>query len=351
MSRTGHHQAGAAPKSGSSRFLRDLSCFVLGGIAVAILDNVLRSNVFMVANLVPHHWASATGSALDPQQKVRVVPVVDSRLNFTAPDVRNHLGYLLEDLKFKDGVEIGVQRGRFASIHILPRWKSCRSYTLVDLWGHLDNYVDGANVGKREQQNIYNEAQRRLRPFENITTFMRMLSSEAAAKINDTSLDFVYVDARHDYCGAKEDMFLYWPKLRPGGLMAGHDFVYASEVVGDVGGNWSMCGDGSVHPRSCSRSSRGICNREWPHHSDHQRNARDVDVSETIGLRIECIFVVQECTSCKRELQLNDIICLATICCTLHVVSCLVRSLLIACTTLLLYSTASRSCPHQEVLL
>jgi hypothetical protein len=29
------------------------------------------------------------------------------------------------------------------------------------------------------------------------------------------------VDARHDYCGAKEDIELYWPKLREGGIMAG----------------------------------------------------------------------------------------------------------------------------------
>lgn len=25
--------------------------------------------------------------------------------------------------------------------------------------------------------------------------------------------DFVYVDARHDYCGAYEDIALYWPKV------------------------------------------------------------------------------------------------------------------------------------------
>jgi hypothetical protein len=251
MSRSDHHKKTAAAPRKSGRFLRDLSCFVLGGIVVAILDNVLRTNVSMYANL-PHQWITSN-TTLDQHQQVLLVKhqaassVVDSRLHFTAPLIRNQLGSLLEELNFKDGVEIGVQRARFASIRVLPKWKSCRSYTLVDLWGHQANYVDGANAGQREQESIYNEAKKRLKPFANITQFMRMKSSDAATKIANTSLDFVYVDARHDYCGAKEDIFLYWPKLRPGGLMAGHDFVYAGDVVGDVGGNWSICGDGSVH--------------------------------------------------------------------------------------------------------
>ena len=31
--------------------------------------------------------------------------------------------------------------------------------------------------------------------------------------------------ARHDYCGVKEDLETYWPKLRRGGILAGHDYL------------------------------------------------------------------------------------------------------------------------------
>lgn len=58
---------------------------------------------------------------------------------------------------------------------------------------------------------------------------LRMTTLDAAKEITET-LDFVYVDARHDYCGVNEDIQAYWPKLKPGGIMAGHDYLNADEV-------------------------------------------------------------------------------------------------------------------------
>ena len=41
--------------------------------------------------------------------------------------------------------------------------------------------------------------------------------------------DFVYLDARHDYKGVVADLNAYWPLLRRGGIMAGHDYIWATE--------------------------------------------------------------------------------------------------------------------------
>ena len=38
----------------------------------------------------------------------------------------------------------------------------------------------------------------------------------------------------------------YWPLLKPGGIMAGHDFLSAEEVR-EEGEDWSVCGDGTRH--------------------------------------------------------------------------------------------------------
>ena len=52
-----------------------------------------------------------------------------------------------------------------------------------------------------------------------------MTSVEAAARVSDHSFDFVYIDARHDYESVKEDLEAWSAKVRPGGILAGHDYV------------------------------------------------------------------------------------------------------------------------------
>ena len=39
-------------------------------------------------------------------------------------------------------------------------------------------------------------------------------------------LDFVYIDANHNYECVKEDIEHWYPKVKVGGIIAGHDFHY-----------------------------------------------------------------------------------------------------------------------------
>jgi predicted O-methyltransferase YrrM len=48
----------------------------------------------------------------------------------------------------------------------------------------------------------------------------------AAAGMADGTLDFVFCDADHSAEGTLEAIETWWPKLRPGGLLAGHDLDY-----------------------------------------------------------------------------------------------------------------------------
>jgi hypothetical protein len=48
---------------------------------------------------------------------------------------------------------------------------------------------------------------------------------ERAAAYADGSLDFVFIDAQHTYKDTKDQLNLYLPKLKPSGVLAGHDFT------------------------------------------------------------------------------------------------------------------------------
>ena len=158
---------------------------------------------------------------------------------------RDDLGKLLESEGFTVGIELGVQSGYYSKT-ILSHWKSCERYYLVDIWQQQENYMDGANVNNHQQESLFKGAQALLKPWQDKAVFLRKYTSQAVHDVPDNSVDFVYVDARHDYCGATEDIELYWPKLKAGGLMTGHDYKLASE--GPAGDDWSVCADGSKHP-------------------------------------------------------------------------------------------------------
>ena len=57
---------------------------------------------------------------------------------------------------------------------------------------------------------FFEETKATLKAFHNITEYYRMYSTEAAKRMEKESLDFAYIDARHDYCGVTEDLEVYW---------------------------------------------------------------------------------------------------------------------------------------------
>jgi hypothetical protein len=49
-------------------------------------------------------------------------------------------------------------------------------------------------------------------------------STSAARLFSDASLDWVHLDARHDYASVKSDIEAWLPKIKPGGWLSGDDY-------------------------------------------------------------------------------------------------------------------------------
>lgn len=156
------------------------------------------------------------------------------------PESRSELPLLLNCLGLvREAVEVGVQAGVHAH-NFLEKWKGDR-LRLVDLWGEEGSdtnlfYVDIANVhgvAARRQHRLQCEdrLERSLRSGH--AEVLHMESAIAASQIPDGDLDFVYLDARHDFAGVVADIHAWWPKVRVGGVFAGHDFVDGEFPEGD----------------------------------------------------------------------------------------------------------------------
>ena len=144
---------------------------------------------------------------------------------------RKEIVEIVNMMNMTTGAEIGVQKGYFAR-KSLSIWKHSKSYSLVDLWRNQKNYFDSANVNDAQQEHHFQTTKANMDSggFASIVTYYRNSSLEAATYFADSSLDYIFLDARHDYCGLTDDLYAWWPKLKPRGLMAGHDFLTADEA-------------------------------------------------------------------------------------------------------------------------
>jgi hypothetical protein len=132
---------------------------------------------------------------------------------------RDKFGELFRELGFKVGAEIGTERGVYAEI-------LCKSYpemTLycVDPWLAHDEYKEPLFNPVMDRN--YEITKERLAPYN--CKILRMMSDEALAQFPDESLDFVYLDGNHAFESVVFDVHNWSKKVRPGGIVAGHDYM------------------------------------------------------------------------------------------------------------------------------
>ncbi len=119
------------------------------------------------------------------------------------------------------GAEIGVNKGYNASY--ICNIIQPKILYLIDPWNNFFDSTSGEIIG--EAQCIM--ARELLQPFT-CCNFIHKTSFEAINDFFNESLDFVYIDADHSYNAVLSDMTIWYPKIRTGGIVSGHDFTTTS---------------------------------------------------------------------------------------------------------------------------
>jgi predicted O-methyltransferase YrrM len=113
----------------------------------------------------------------------------------------------------RTAVEVGTDRGIFAA-DFLERWRGELLYC-VDPWVPYPQmpWLRDGDLAM---------AAALLAPHARRVRIVRATSADAARWLG--MMDFVYIDGSHAFSDCAADLELWWPSVRPGGLLAGHDF-------------------------------------------------------------------------------------------------------------------------------
>jgi len=129
--------------------------------------------------------------------------------------------FLKEQKLLFAGAEIGVAEGR-SSLEFM-NWGFKKLY-LVDIWEHRPDFQgDGSSSQEWHDMNLAG-AKERLAKFGKKCVFLKGESKDMVHKVEDNSLGFVYLDGNHTYDAVLNDLRIWMPKVKNGGIIAGHDY-------------------------------------------------------------------------------------------------------------------------------
>ena len=120
-------------------------------------------------------------------------------------------------------VEIGSWKGKSSSFMCVE---------IANSGKQIDFYCVDTFEGSVEHQNnpelpmLYEIFKNNMKPVEEYYRDLKMPSLQAVQQFADESLDFVFIDGSHEYEDIKKDIVAWLPKVKRGGILAGHDYYF-----------------------------------------------------------------------------------------------------------------------------
>ena len=141
---------------------------------------------------------------------------------------------------FKGGhgtfVEVGVWLGKslsYLGVEIINSGKNI-DLLCVDTWKGSKEHDTPENVGGYDyfnalkQDRFFEMFLTKIDPIKHIVKPIKNTSIEAAKTFLDNSIDFLFLDASHEYPDVINDLISWYPKIKNGGILAGHDYDWES---------------------------------------------------------------------------------------------------------------------------
>jgi GT2 family glycosyltransferase len=127
-------------------------------------------------------------------------------------------------------LEIGCWKGKstvYLAVEIINSNKNINLYC-VDTWEGSNEHKYDISV---QNKSLYQEFLQNILPVKNIIKPFQSTSVLASNEFQNDFFDFIFIDASHKYEDIKNDLNVWYPKVKQGGILAGHDYqAYWEEV-------------------------------------------------------------------------------------------------------------------------
>lgn len=154
-----------------------------------------------------------------------------SRMPLEIPNFgRENLTQLFRELRFDIGAEIGTEQGVYSESLLIAN--PDLSLFSIDGWKAYRGYRDHTRQEKLDR--FYQITKDRLAPFKERSVIIKRFSMDAIELFKDNSLDFVYIDANHDFYNVTLDIYNWSRKVKPGGIISGHDYIKRKDEAAHV---------------------------------------------------------------------------------------------------------------------
>lgn len=135
----------------------------------------------------------------------------------------------LLDLVPRNGifVELGAWKGKstcFTCIEILNQKKKM-TYLTVDTFKGVHEGEQAKAYKQFKDENILAQFLHNTRPVYGLFEYHIGGSADAANRHDDQTIDVIFIDASHSKEDVLKDIKAWLPKMKPGGMMAGHDYT------------------------------------------------------------------------------------------------------------------------------
>ncbi|MFA5394641.1 MAG: class I SAM-dependent methyltransferase [Methanogenium sp.] len=123
---------------------------------------------------------------------------------------------LFHDLGYEKGIEIGVLKGDFT----FTLAQAGQFIVGIDPWTQYKDYRDYEG---KSFEDIEKQARDKVGHFPNVS-LIKGFSEDVVDQFADGSQDWIFLDGNHSLPSVIQDLNLYIPKVKIGGMICGHDY-------------------------------------------------------------------------------------------------------------------------------